>query len=296
MTATNHITQTLTKHRGCHFNVHVDHERMDVSPPSPKSPALLGCPSSPTSSARLSTGLPILLTPRSPVEVDIFFVRSLSPVSSPVRTLPMFTRSKSEFDADHQRQGELNTRVECAKGTISTSIPLEDVCRELDRLARAKWITKGPVAPVKNQGQCSFYSSLSVPRSILIVTMSSLTTPLFPQKNSTCTGDSYSYATTKGTCKTSICTVDHPGKCHKIQRGARSERHNNQCPSHIHPILVVYMYISAHMFLLSSIVMRTLSFSQTHIGGSRILSEKQVICVSSKHAFTKSPFKRPPLT
>ena len=32
-----------------------------------------------------------------------------------------------------QRQSELNTRVECAKGTISTSIPLEDVCKELDR-------------------------------------------------------------------------------------------------------------------------------------------------------------------
>ena len=49
-----------------------------------------------------------------------------------------------EFDAEHyrdvnvvlqviQRHGELNTRVECAKGTISTSFPLEDVCKELDR-------------------------------------------------------------------------------------------------------------------------------------------------------------------
>ena len=32
-----------------------------------------------------------------------------------------------------QCQGELNTRVECSKGMISTSIPLEDVCKELDR-------------------------------------------------------------------------------------------------------------------------------------------------------------------
>ena len=56
----------------------------------------------------------------------------------------MFTRAEREFDAEHwrdvnvvlqviQRQGELNTRVECAKGTISTSIPQEDVCKELDR-------------------------------------------------------------------------------------------------------------------------------------------------------------------
>lgn len=32
-----------------------------------------------------------------------------------------------------QRQGELDARVECAKGTISTSIPLEGVFKELDR-------------------------------------------------------------------------------------------------------------------------------------------------------------------
>ena len=31
------------------------------------------------------------------------------------------------------RQGELDTRVECAKGTISTSIPLEGIFKELDR-------------------------------------------------------------------------------------------------------------------------------------------------------------------
>ena len=60
-----------------------------------------------------------------------------------MRTLPVFTRAEKEFDAEHQRdvsivlqmtqhQGELNTRVECAKGTIS-SIPLKDVCKELDR-------------------------------------------------------------------------------------------------------------------------------------------------------------------
>ena len=31
------------------------------------------------------------------------------------------------------RQGELDTRVECAKGTISTSIPLEGIFKKLDR-------------------------------------------------------------------------------------------------------------------------------------------------------------------
>ena len=76
--------------------------------------------------------------------MDIFSLRFLSPVSSPVRTLPVFTRAEKEFDTEHQRdvsivlqmiqhQGELNTRVECAKGTISTSIPLKDVYKELDR-------------------------------------------------------------------------------------------------------------------------------------------------------------------
>ena len=44
------------------------------------------------------------------------------------------------------------------------------------------------------------------------------------EENTTCTEDSYSYATTKGTCKTSNCTVDYPGKCHKIQGGARRQR------------------------------------------------------------------------
>ena len=40
-------------------------------------------PSSPTSSAGLSKGLRLPLTPRSPVDVDISSPRSLSPVSSP---------------------------------------------------------------------------------------------------------------------------------------------------------------------------------------------------------------------
>ena len=46
----------------------------------------------------------------------------------------------------------------------------------------------------------------------------------FAEENATCTEDSYSYAVTKGTCKISNCTVDHPGKCHVIQRGARGQR------------------------------------------------------------------------
>ena len=88
----------VDQYRGCHFNVHIDYGRlyhrddnyhrnrsptvMDVSPRSPKSPrspALLGHPSSPTGSAGLSTGLQIPLTTRSPVEVDIFSLCSLSP-------------------------------------------------------------------------------------------------------------------------------------------------------------------------------------------------------------------------
>ena len=44
------------------------------------------------------------------------------------------------------------------------------------------------------------------------------------EENATCTEDSYSYATTKGTCKISNFTVDHPGKCHKIQGGAFGQR------------------------------------------------------------------------
>ena len=43
----------------------------------------------------------------------------------------------------------------------------------------------------------------------------------FAEENATCTEDSYSYAETKGTRKISNCTVDHSGKCHEIQRGAR---------------------------------------------------------------------------
>jgi len=120
---------------------------VDVSPRSPKSPrspALLGYPSSPTGSAGLSTVLRLPLTPRSSVGVGISSPRSLSPVSSPVRTSPVFSRAERDFDAEHsrdvnvvlqvmQRQGELDARVECAKGTISTSIPLEGVFKELDR-------------------------------------------------------------------------------------------------------------------------------------------------------------------
>ena len=75
--------------------------------------------------------------------MDISSPRSLSPVSSPVRTSPVFSRAQRDFDAQHsrdvnvvlqviQRQGELDVRVECAKGTISTSIPLEGVFKELD--------------------------------------------------------------------------------------------------------------------------------------------------------------------
>jgi len=56
----------------------------------------------------------------------------------------VFSRAERDFDAEHsrdvnvvlqvmQRQGELDARVECAKGTISTSIPLEGVFKELDR-------------------------------------------------------------------------------------------------------------------------------------------------------------------
>ena len=137
LTATDYITQTLTNIAGV----------ISMSPRSPKShmsPALFGYPSSPTGFAGLKTRLRILLTPCSSVEVDIFSLRSLSPVSSPVCTLPVFTCAEREFDAEHQRdvnvvllviqhQGEVNTRVECANGIISTSIPLKDVCKELDR-------------------------------------------------------------------------------------------------------------------------------------------------------------------
>ena len=38
---------------------------------------------------------------RSPVEVDIFSPCSLSPISSPVRTSPVFMREEREFDAEH---------------------------------------------------------------------------------------------------------------------------------------------------------------------------------------------------
>ena len=119
---------------------------MDVSPRSPKSPrspALLGYPLSPTGSAGLSSGLRFPLTPRFPVEVDIYSPRSLSPVSSPVCTSSVFSRAEWDFDAEYsrdvnvvlqvmQRQGELDARVECAKSTISTSIPLGGVVDHTD--------------------------------------------------------------------------------------------------------------------------------------------------------------------
>ena len=59
------------------------------------------CSSSPTGSAGHSTGLRFPLTLRSPVEVDISSPRALSPVSSPVRTSPVFTRAERDFDAEH---------------------------------------------------------------------------------------------------------------------------------------------------------------------------------------------------
>merc|ERR1712012_1510010 len=64
---------------------------VDVSPRSPRSPALLGYPSSPTGSEGLSTGLRLPLTPQSSVEVDTSSPRCLSPVSSLVRTSPVFS-------------------------------------------------------------------------------------------------------------------------------------------------------------------------------------------------------------
>ena len=66
-----------------------------------------------------------------------------------MRTSPVFSRAERDFDAEHsrdvnvvlqvmQRQGELDARVECAKGTISTSIPLEGVFKELDRFVQCR--------------------------------------------------------------------------------------------------------------------------------------------------------------
>ena len=128
---------------GCSTRAH----SVDVSsrsPKSPRSPAFLRYLSSPTGSAGLTTGLWFPLTPRSLVEVDISSLRSLSPVSSPVCTSSVFSRAEWDFDAEYswdvnvvlqvmQRQGELDARAECAKSTISTSIPLEGVFKELDR-------------------------------------------------------------------------------------------------------------------------------------------------------------------
>ena len=157
---------------------------VDVSPRSPKSPrssALLEYPSSPTVSAGLSTRLQLPLPSRSPVEVDIFSPRSQSPISSPVRTSLVFTRAEGEFDAEHQRdvnvvlqvtqrQGELNTRMECDKSTISTSIPLEGVFKELDKSGKGhvtdsdrwhQWRTRDSVTrTARGLCHCRFRSQL----------------------------------------------------------------------------------------------------------------------------------------
>ena len=77
--------------------------------------------------------------------MDISYLCSLSPVSSPVCVPRQCLRVQSgTFDAEHLRevnvvlqvmqcQGELDAQVECAKSTISTSILLEGVVKELDR-------------------------------------------------------------------------------------------------------------------------------------------------------------------
>ena len=71
-----------------------------------------------------------------------------------------------------------------------------------------KFITKGAVAPVKNQRQCNSYSSWIIPRSIPLVTVNNGFA--FTAKNAMCTEASYSYTclATKGTCKASNCNIE----------------------------------------------------------------------------------------